>query len=159
MFVRVVSRHLDPELKFISEEETIECRRVSLQKFEDNIDILLLVYEDGMTESFEVDKETDEIYLMNDRGQPIDSYRWASGKLASSELASGEQNPTRQVVDIDRVAASLARVGELANRAAEHASSVERMDSEAEWEQVRAELLEELGVDIKVFDEDPRAAG
>ena len=75
MFVKTITDMPEGRKK----EQLYQCDRISVEPMADNQDSLFAVLErdvSGYTVSLEIRKSMMEMYVMNDNGQTIESYRW-----------------------------------------------------------------------------------
>ena len=55
-----------------------ECRKITFNQLKGDADIVFVdIQSENHCETLEIDKKYDEIYIMNNDGKTIESYRWA----------------------------------------------------------------------------------
>jgi len=96
MFIKHIrSEKWDEPGEFVFEVRSYSIRSMGEDK-------LLVMAEDGQGTAFEVHKDGDELYIMNDNGRTIDSYVWPKPMPIVDQTGRAAQTKEWQIVEANR---------------------------------------------------------
>jgi hypothetical protein len=84
MYVKIMQTHQEGDdiAEHVYEENMFECTNYAYNELSTNETLFTIIHGEDDATTFEINKSNTKIFIMNNSGATIDSYRWtADGKL------------------------------------------------------------------------------